>query len=401
MASLTSHDASAAALGYLYQAKWALLELLRGTHERPDGAISLELHDDVAWEEDHRPVDLLQTKYHQRSLRTLGDRDDDLWRTIRSWMDTHAPGDAEGPWLTLVTTQEARAGSAAAALRGPDRAPADALRLLERAAADSNASGSADVRSRFLALSTRDRAVFVSRMRVIDSSPDIDDVDVEVRDRLLNGLLSGDGRRKAFMDQLWAWWWGQVVAMLQKRRTSVSVEAVYRRLEQIRDDYTVGRLPTLVDPLDWRAARAAGEDYGERFFIHQLKWIDLSPAELEKAMMDYYLAYNQAMRWADDNLLDMEALGAYQERLVDEWERLFLRMVRRLPREATEDDRQRAGEELLWQVTENVTVRVRDEYDEIFFHRGQYHCLADETRVGWHTEFRERLAALTVQAAHA
>jgi hypothetical protein len=30
MASSRSHDASASALGYLYQAKWALLELLRG-----------------------------------------------------------------------------------------------------------------------------------------------------------------------------------------------------------------------------------------------------------------------------------------------------------------------------------------------------------------------------------
>ncbi|MDH6604451.1 hypothetical protein M2164_000086 [Streptomyces sp. SAI-208] len=133
MASQVSHDASASALGYLYQAKWALLELVRGSSERPDGAISLELHDDVAWEVADRPVDLLQTKLHQRSSRTLGDRDDDLWRTIRSWMDTHDPGDAEGPWLTLVTTQHAREGSAAAALRSPSREPAVALRLLEEA----------------------------------------------------------------------------------------------------------------------------------------------------------------------------------------------------------------------------------------------------------------------------
>ncbi len=59
MASSTSpHDATASALGYLYQAKWALLELLRGARERPDGAVSLELHDDVAREEAGRPVDL-------------------------------------------------------------------------------------------------------------------------------------------------------------------------------------------------------------------------------------------------------------------------------------------------------------------------------------------------------
>ncbi|MFE6153618.1 ABC-three component system protein [Streptomyces sp. NPDC057889] len=401
MASSRSHDASASALGYLYQAKWALLELLRGSFERPDGAISLELHDDVAWEEGHRPVDLLQTKYHQRSARTLGDRDDDLWRTIRSWMDTHAPGDADGPWLTLVTTQQARDGSAAAALRGADREPDVALRLLEYAAADSQARDSADIRERFLALSASDRAVFVARMRVIDGSPDINDLDQAVRERLLHGFLSDEGRRKTFMEQLWAWWWEQVVAMLQKKRTSVSVEAVHRRLEQIRDDYTVGRLPNLVSRSDWRAARAAGEDYSERCFIHQLRWISLSQSELEKAMMDYYRAYNQAIQWTDDHLLDLEALGDYQEELVDEWERQFARMLRKLPEGAAEEERQQAGEELLWQVLETVSVRVKDQYDEIYFHRGQHHCLADEARVGWHAEFRERVAALTVRASHA
>ncbi len=53
----------------------ALLELLRGQEDHPDGAISLELHDDVAWEEDGRPVELLQVKHHIRSVRSLGDKE--------------------------------------------------------------------------------------------------------------------------------------------------------------------------------------------------------------------------------------------------------------------------------------------------------------------------------------
>ncbi|MGA5522912.1 ABC-three component system protein [Streptomyces pseudogriseolus] len=401
MASSSLHDASASALGYLYQAKWALVELLRGARERPDGAISLELHDDVAWEVADRPVDLLQTKFHPRSLRTLGDRDDDLWRTIRSWMDTHDPGDVDGPWLTLVTTQQAREGTAAAALRGRNREPSVALRRLEQAAADSSAKETAETRARFLALSVGTRAVLVQRMRVIDGSPGIDDLDSAVREQLLFVLPSGDGPQAAFMEQLWAWWYEQVVDMLQKRRTSVSVDMVHRRVEQIRDDYTVGRLPTSVDRSDWLAARRAGEDYSERCFIHQLQWLDLGASELEKAMMDYYRAYNQAASWVDNDLIAIDELGRYQEELVDEWERHFARMLRRLPADATEEDRQQAGEELLWQVVENVTVRIRDQYDQIFFHRGQHHCLADEARVGWHPEFLQRVQALTLGAVHA
>jgi hypothetical protein len=401
MASQVSHDASASALGYLYQAKWALLELLRGSSERPDGAISLELHDDVAWEVADRPVDLLQTKLHQRSARTLGDRDDDLWRTIRSWMDTHEPGDAEGPWLTLVTTQQARVGSAAAALRSAGREPGVALRRLEAAAAESESKGTAEARARFLALSAGERATFVQRMRVIDGSLGIDDLDGAVRKRLLFALPSGGGPQAAFMEQLWAWWYDQVVEMLQKRRTSVSVGAVHRRVEQIRDDYSADRLPTLVERSDWQAAQREGVDYSERYFVHQLRWVNLGRPEVEKAMMDYYRAYNQAVAWADNDLIGLDELERYQSDLIDEWERLFARMVRRLPADASEQDLRDAGEELLWQVLDNVTVRIRDQYDQVFFHRGQHHCLADEARVGWHPEFLERVQALTVGAVHA
>ncbi|MGW5216150.1 ABC-three component system protein [Streptomyces sp. NPDC004051] len=401
MASQVSHDASASALGYLYQAKWALLELLRGSSERPDGAISLELHDDVAWEVADRPVDLLQTKFHPRSTRMLGDRDDDLWRTIRSWMDTHDPGDADGPWLTLVTTQKAREDSAAAALRGASREPAVALRRLEAAAADSESKVTAEARARFLALPVRERTAFVERMRVIDGTLGIDDLDQAVRQLLRSGLPADGRPQAAFMEQLWAWWYDQAVEMLQKRRTSVSVEAVYRRVAQIRDDYTADRLPTLVERGDWRAAQREGADYSEQCFVHQLRWVNLGRPELEKAMMDYYRAYNQAIAWVDSDLIALDELERYQEELVDEWERLFARMARRLPANASEQDRQDAGEELLWQVLDSVTVKIRDQYDQIFFHRGQHHCLADEGRVGWHPEFVQRVKALTVGAVHA
>ncbi|MFG2440950.1 ABC-three component system protein [Streptomyces sp. NPDC048508] len=401
MSAQVSHDASASALGYLYQAKWALLELFRGSSERPDGAISLELHDDVAWEVAGRPVDLLQTKLHQRSTRTLGDRDDDLWRTIRSWMDTHDPADAEGPWLTLVTTQHAREASAAASLRSPNREPVVALRLLESAAAESTSKATAEAREHFLALSASERATFVQRMRVIDGTLGIDDLDAAVRNALLFTLPSGDGPQSAFMKQLWAWWYDQVIEMLQKRRTSVSVEAVHRRVEQIRDDYAAERLPTLVERADWQTAQAQGADYSERCFVHQLRWVNLGRPELEKAMMDYYRAYNQAIAWADNDLIGLDDLPRYQADLVDEWERLFARMVRRLPATASEQDRQDAGEELLWQVLDGVTVRIRDQYDQVFFHRGQHHCLADEGRVGWHPEFLQRVQGLTVGAVRA
>jgi hypothetical protein len=85
----TSHAAAPVALGYLYQCHWPLLALLRDSADRPDCKITLELHDDVAWDQDGTPTQLLQLKHHIHNARGLGDKDSDWWRTIQAWMDAH------------------------------------------------------------------------------------------------------------------------------------------------------------------------------------------------------------------------------------------------------------------------------------------------------------------------
>ncbi|MFJ1709577.1 ABC-three component system protein [Kitasatospora sp. NPDC088346] len=389
MASST-HEASSSALGYLFQAQLALLELLRGAEERPDGAISLELHDDVAWEADGRPVDLLQVKHHIRGVRTLGDKDDDVWRTVQSWMDTHDPGDADGPWLTLMTTQQARPGSAMAALRLEGRDPVAALDLLTAAAKESEAKGTKGARERFLELPVPERAVFVRRMRVVDSSPTIDDVDGAVRTRLRAGLPQG--HEDPFMRQLWAWWHEQTVEMLQKRRTSVSVDRLMASVSRIRDDYTAGRLPTLVDRGDFPAE--AEEELADACFVHQLQWVGAA-RQLNKAMVDYYRAYQQTVEWLEDDLVGIDELAQFEGNLSDEWGREFDWMLDDLGEDATDAERERAGRELLRKTLDQTRYQIRERYDEAFFARGKHHELADRGRIGWHPDFEERVTALT------
>ncbi|MET9693479.1 hypothetical protein ABZY81_34430, partial [Streptomyces sp. NPDC006514] len=91
-------------------------------------------------------------------MRSLGDKDGDVWRTIQSWMDTHRPGDERGPKLTLVTTQQARPGTAMAALTVPNPAPAEALKPLVAAAQESKAKEAKDARTAFWTCRRRVRA---------------------------------------------------------------------------------------------------------------------------------------------------------------------------------------------------------------------------------------------------
>jgi hypothetical protein len=55
----------------MYQTNWALVELLRKGQTRKDQAITLELHDDVAWTAADDTVDaleLLQVKLHSTAV---------------------------------------------------------------------------------------------------------------------------------------------------------------------------------------------------------------------------------------------------------------------------------------------------------------------------------------------
>ncbi|MFC8174961.1 ABC-three component system protein [Streptomyces sp. NPDC057325] len=391
----SAHEASASALGYLFQAQFALLELLRGQEERPDGAISLELHDDVAWDEDGLPVDLLQVKHHIRGVRTLGDKDDDVWRTIQSWIDTHQPGDKDGPILTLVTTQQARPGSAMAALRAPDPQPVQALKLLITAAQESEAKGTKDARVAFLKLPPAQRAVFVQRMRIIDGTPSIDDLDAQVRVKLRAALP--DGHADSFMRQLWAWWYEQTVEMLQKRHTSVSVTRLMQRISRIRDDYTSDRLPTLVSREDFPPEAEA--ELTDLRFVHQLHWVGAG-RQLNKAMVDYYRAYTQTVAWLEDDLVGLDELARFEENLSDEWQREFDWMLDDLPDDATDREQEQAGRALLRKTLDQTRYRIREAYDEAFFSRGKHHELADRGRIGWHPDFEARVKDL-IRAARA
>jgi len=390
-----AHNAASSALGYLFQSQWPLVEIVRQSSVRPDMELAVEMYDDVSWEQDGTPTELLQLKHHLNSTRHLGDRDVDLWRTIASWMDAHRPGDAEGPRLTLVTTQTAAAGTACAALKPDAHDEVEAKRLLELAARESTAATTSTARARFLALSDAERSIFVGRMVVLDGVGQINDLNGELR-KLLHVALP-HGHEDVFVDRLWAWWHRVVVALLQRQRTTISALEVTQYLSDLRDQFAADNLPTLVDREDFDPSTAG--TYSGRAFVEQLRWISFSNTLLQKAIVDYYRAYTQSARWIEDHLVGLNELDDFEDNLKDEWERAFEFMILRLGADATPEQIAAEGQSLFRQVSEQSQVRVRDRYNETFFTRGKCHELADDGRVGWHPEFEQRLKDLLLGQA--
>ncbi|WP_191094304.1 ABC-three component system protein [Nocardia colli] len=348
------------------------------------------MHDDIAWEQDGTPAELKQLKLHVSSLRNLTDASDDMWRTLRVWMDAGRPGDPYGPLLTLITNSSAGASSAASLLRASGRDVAAALALLESAARDSSSKETKAAREQFLKLTSAERSTFVGRIYVADESADLDGVGEEVADRLRPGAPTE--QFNTYLDLVWAWWGRTSIAMLSGKRGAVSVAEMLSTLERIRDQFTRDNLPSLVEAnevdLDVTLVQHDGRTY-----VHQLKILEVMPRQLQRAILDYQRAYLQETRWLDVHLVDYDELDRFSERLVEEWERAFDHMCSELPPDASDEDKRAAGRQLLHALGDSA-LSIRARFQDPFHARGRRHALADASTIGWHPDFQEHLSQL-------
>lgn len=356
-------------------------------------ALTLELHDDVSWEQEGKPVELLQIKHHVDHERGLGDMDVDLWKTLAVWMDAHAPADPLGPVLTLVTTRVVTQG-AARALRPESRQPAQARQLLDVAAADSTNETTGAAREKYLALENAERDVFVGRIYVLDGAPQAGAaLEKAVEEALYFALPLG--HEKSFLEQLWGWWYRQAVEILRREQDTVSGMDIRLKVQEIADGYKPDSLPTLVEREDVEID--VEKTYGDQIFVTQLRWILHSAQMLQKAMVDYYRSYVQRAQWVDRDLIGIGELEKFEDNLVDEWERAFDAMNLQLGDQVDADDKQKAGHALFQEISNQTAVKVRERYTESFFMRGRLHDFANSGRVGWHPDFQDRLKELLSQ----
>jgi C-terminal domain 7 of the ABC-three component (ABC-3C) systems/Cap4, dsDNA endonuclease domain len=405
---MAGHSAAASAVGYLYQTNWALVDLLRKGHTRPDQAITLELHDDVAWTAAYDtadPVELLQVKLHTTSRAAgVGDMAVDIWKTIRVWMDRSDLSDPQGPELALVTTSVATEGTAAYALRPSTRDVALASERLMKAAQDSTNEDTQGTRDAFVALDPYVRNNLLNRVRVLDAQMPPEDLDVSVREALAYALPTG-GRHveNRFVAQVWHYWAAVAIDMLTGKRASVSVTEVRTYVRELRNSYTTENLPTTV-PLSSVTEKHV-QLYVGAHFVKQLNLIDYAGPSLRNAIIDYHRAVTQETEWLSDSLLDIQELRRFEEELRFEWTREFSNMVQdleldHLSPEDAEEVKRRAGRKLVNYLLNSTAVTVRAHYNEGFYGRGKRHELAghrDVTqRIGWHPDFVERLEALAV-----
>lgn len=400
------HSAAASAAGYLYQVRWALVNLLREGRTRPDQVISLEMHDDVAWEDvAGSATELLQTKWHAKETAGLADKDTDIWKTLLIWLKRDDAVDPNGPDFALVTTSSAQPGTAAYTLR-PDPVTRDvpaAVELLTKAAEDSSSTSTEKGRDLFRDLTKAEKTTFLSRVRVLDQSLALEDLDEAVRQELQWALPPDEKAQDRFVAELWRWWDGMTVGMLRGQRTGVAVSNLRTFVQELRDEYGPDSLRTTVLKGDVTDEEIERHSTGR--FVDQMVAVRYAPRNLRLAVIDYYRAVTQETEWLSDDLIGLHELQAFEDNLRDEWERAFNDMVDDLsdasgvydPEAVDVAVKLKAGKDLLRALLDSTEVTLRKHYTDGFFARGKRHELAHrqpDVGIGWHPDFADGLEKL-------
>ena len=382
------------ALGYLYQVRCALLWSLRKLKEVPTFEASIETLDDVAFESQGMPTELLQTKLHKNKGANLTDSSPDIWKTIRIWLaelDTNYITNTTD--LYLVTTENAAPGTIAAYLKNDLRDTDAALALLETTSRTSSNTKNAAAYKAFLSKTPVERLNLIERIVVLDNSPDITDLNDQLRKELFYAV--DRDHQDIFLSYLEGWWFGRIIKQLRNIDTGDRVlsEELEAQMADLRDSFKLDSLPVSEDLKYYELDADTAEAHAGLPFVQQIELATTNSKRITAAIRDYYRAFEQRSRWQREELLFIGDLSNYEKTLTEEWELIFAETEDELNQDARESEKKKAARAVLkWAETGSINARIKPGVADPFITRGSLHILANDMRIGWHPEFRDRLA---------
>jgi hypothetical protein len=384
-------------LGYIYQARLALLNLLQLPE---DTVIFLEKDDDLDFIDDEGGKSLASLK-HKAIGDRLTDLSTDFWKSVNIWLARYKRDGCVASNLRffLFTTGTVSTDSfLVRLLPGQTSAPGDAPTLTElanSALAKSTSKLIAPIAEMFDELSDPEKQDFLERILILDGNPRIDDIPAIIRDKHMRSIRRE--HREFVFERLEGWWTDAVI----KHLTGAWPEGIFSyevsdKLSNITEEYKADNLP-----ITFRARVPADEidtDADPRLFVSQLRDIGISSSRIRSAILDYYRAFEQRSAWARENLLVSGEVEEYEDRLAEEWNRYKDVVFEKLKEDSAEAALREAGGILYnWAEFETgkiESLRIRARVTEPYVARGSFHILADarpEPRVYWHPRFIDRL----------
>ncbi|MFW5454148.1 ABC-three component system protein [Thioalkalivibrio sulfidiphilus] len=402
MAKATTDKFSAGeqGLGYIYQARLAMLQLL----QLPENtAVFLEKDDDLDFVDGEGGKSLASLK-HKAAGDRLTDLSTDFWKSVRIWLARYKRdgGSASNLRFFLFTTGSVSDSSFLKGFLPAQTGMDDETKTLAEQAEEvlsrtkSNLIG--DIAEVFKKLTSTEKQDFLARILILDGSPRIEDIPETIKDRHMRSIRRE--HRNSVFERLEGWWNDAVIKQLTgSRNEGIFGYEVSDKLSALSEEYKLDNLP-----ITYRGKEPTSEidtENDPRTFVVQLREIGVSSNRIRNAILDYYRAFEQRSEWARENLLVSGEIEDYEDRLFDEWGRYRDVVFEELDDNSAENVLLQAGRQLYtWadqQSGNYESLRIRARVTEPYVTRGSFHILADaspEPRVYWHPRFLDRLGQL-------
>lgn len=383
-------SAAEQALGYLYQVRFALLQMMQLPEQ---AACFIEKDDDVDFS-DTDEGRLLASLKHKAPGDRLNDLSPDFWKSVRIWLVRQRDSRHEGDACTffLFTTGKVADGSFLESFLPNVATSPNLADRADAVLATTQSKTILAVKNLFDQLDIKEKQVFLSHITIFDQQTRIEDIPAAVMDRMRT--VRPDFRPHVY-ERLEGWWVNVAIELMTgKRAEPAHGREVSEMLASFADQFKTDNLP--IDFCGKEPPEGVHPEEDDRIFVRQLRALDLKTDRIRRAILDYYRAFEQRASWAREQVTVGGEVEQYDDRLVDEWDRYRTIVCEDLNNESQEQTLVRAGKRLIeWVETSNSNrLRIRPAVTEAYVTIGSYHMLANERptpRVYWHPRFVERL----------
>lgn len=386
-------SASEPTLGYLYQLRYALLQILKLPEET---TCFIEKDDDIDFT-DADEGRILASLKHKAPGDTLTDLSPDFWKSVRIWLtdylkDTKTPSPAT---YFLVTTGKAQVGSLLSSFLPNTLLDEKTSERLSKVLKTSTSKTIKKTKELLDQLPKDEWHKFFRRITVFDNQERIQDIpQLIISDKLRTVRPQF---RVPVYERLEGWWINQCIELLTGRRKDpFRSSEVSEILSSITEQFGEDNLP--IDFEKAEPEEGVNPDSDDRYFVKQLRAVGLRSERLTRAILDYYRAFEQRGKWQRENVTLTGEIEKYDDRLVDEWARIREIAFDELQTESSEEALRAAGRKLLNDLStrDNQNLRIRAGVTATYVVMGSYHILANEEapRVYWHPRFLDRTAEI-------
>jgi hypothetical protein len=291
MGERSHFSAAEQGLGYIYQARFALLKLLSLPE---NNSILIEKEDDVEFSTEAGRKSLGSLK-HKAVGDILTNLSTDFWKSVRIWLAHYIANGriSSDTKFLLFTTAQVSSGSFLRLFLDEQADGAARATAATDAIAKSQSSAIGIVRTELGQLSELEFQDFCDRITIMDSGPRITAIPGIVIDQHLR-TVRRDSRSFLF-ERLEGWWMDSVIRILSgERKEPILGYEVSDKLSAFAEEYRSDNLP-----ITFRNRLPDGQidvDRDPRLFVEQLRVLELSVTRIQNAIIEITTAHSSSVR---------------------------------------------------------------------------------------------------------